>query len=303
MTATMRCSADDDEPIGKRLLPQVVDRIARRNPDKVFTSTPETNDLEDGFYDVTYAEMARLVNFMSWWIHDHMGPSESFETLGYMGTTDFRYIVVFLAAIKCGYKLFVPSTRNSLNGNMILLHELRVVKFMHSVDIRARVDELKSHKENLLLYGIPSHAEMLAVSTKHFPYEKSYEEAELDDVFVCHTSGTTGKTATQIPYLHRLMLAGAPKPITVNNGHFSTYDNLRKMPEVPGRDNLDYSSLQMKDDGRFYSPFPPFHVGRVLIQPCTTLTPVDGRYADNRDNTYLLRNTCHRRAARQTTER
>ncbi|KAI1615931.1 hypothetical protein EDD36DRAFT_402912 [Exophiala viscosa] len=255
---------DDSSPvkdIGKRLLPQVVDSRAKKTPGRVFTSTPRTLDLHDGFYDVTYAELAHLVNYMAWWIEREMGRGEMFETLGYMGATDFRYIVAFLAAIKCGYKLFVPSSRNSLSGNLSLFHELHCVKFIYTADIYAKAVELRENKPDLKLFEAPSHHTMLEGNAEHYPYNKTYAEAEHDEIFVCHTSGTTG----------------APKPITVNNGHFTTFDNLRKLPKVEGRENLDYSSLEMNDSGRYYSPFPPFHMGGMLttgIIPIWYDTPV-----------------------------
>ena len=50
-------------------------------------------------------EIAQSVDQFSYWLEGSLGRSPSFETLTYMGVPDLRYAVVFLAAVKCGYKV------------------------------------------------------------------------------------------------------------------------------------------------------------------------------------------------------
>ena len=40
---------------------------------------------------------------------------------------------------------------------------------------------------------MPSLEELLTSRPHHFPYDKTFDEAEDDPVIVCHTSGSTGK--------------------------------------------------------------------------------------------------------------
>jgi hypothetical protein len=49
--------------------------------------------------------MAGYVNFMAYWIAGHFGVSTDFTTLAYVGIPDLRSAVVFLGAVKCGYKV------------------------------------------------------------------------------------------------------------------------------------------------------------------------------------------------------
>jgi len=49
--------------------------------------------------------MAKCVNFMAHWISSHLGSSDRFETLAYIGIPDLRSAAVFLGAVKCGYKV------------------------------------------------------------------------------------------------------------------------------------------------------------------------------------------------------
>ena len=97
---------------GRRLLAQVVDDRARLQPERIWASIAHSNSC-DGFRDFTIKELAQAVNFMSWWIDARIGRSkpatgrfgEATEAISYIGSPDVRYGVMFLAAIKCGYKV------------------------------------------------------------------------------------------------------------------------------------------------------------------------------------------------------
>lgn len=90
---------------GSRLLPQVLDDLAASKPKRIYASFPKTFDLKDGFRDVTVSQMSLAVNAMAWWLERKIGKSSTFETVSYLGPPDIRYAIVFLAAVKCGYKV------------------------------------------------------------------------------------------------------------------------------------------------------------------------------------------------------
>lgn len=92
---------------GSRLLPIVVDETAKSQPDLPYAYVPTSNNVSDGFKAVTFSDIATAANHVAIWIHHNLGPSDSFETISYMGLGDLRYVVVFLAAVKCGYKVSV----------------------------------------------------------------------------------------------------------------------------------------------------------------------------------------------------
>jgi hypothetical protein len=90
---------------GKRLLPQVVDHYARTEPGKVYASVPKSAaDLADGFQDVTMGKLAAIVNSLAWWLESTLGVG-SLNTIAYIGLADIRYAAMFLAAVKCKYKV------------------------------------------------------------------------------------------------------------------------------------------------------------------------------------------------------
>lgn len=96
---------DSSQPYGSRLLPQVVDELSRSDPTRVYATLPRSSDLSRGFRDVTMLEIAMAVNKLAWWIEMNLGRSTVFETIAYIGPSDLRHAIVFLAAVKCGYKV------------------------------------------------------------------------------------------------------------------------------------------------------------------------------------------------------
>lgn len=90
---------------GYRLLPQVVDELARSCPERIYATISLSSDPLQGFQDVTILELAQAVNQFAWWLDENLGKSTTFETLAYVGPSDLRYVVVFLAAVKCGYRV------------------------------------------------------------------------------------------------------------------------------------------------------------------------------------------------------
>jgi hypothetical protein len=90
---------------GRRLLPVVLDQLAESDPSRVYAAIPLSGELSHGFRDITVVEVARCVNYMSAWLEEQFGCSSNFETVSYLGIPDIRGAILFLAAVKCGYKV------------------------------------------------------------------------------------------------------------------------------------------------------------------------------------------------------
>ena len=105
-------SGQDSQPVyGKRLLPNVLEEQSQTNPDKVFAAIARSDALYEGFRDVTFSEVAQAVNFLAYMLQSAFGPTlkYDFETLTYIGVPDLRYNIVFYAAVKCRYKVWMAS--------------------------------------------------------------------------------------------------------------------------------------------------------------------------------------------------
>lgn len=100
---------------GERLLPQVLDEFATFQPGRLYATIPcVENDLSQGFRDVTTKDMAHCVSVLAYWLQGLHGRSSDFETICYLGIPDLRGAMIFLAAVKCGYKVSPNDRRKVL---------------------------------------------------------------------------------------------------------------------------------------------------------------------------------------------
>ena len=109
-----------DRPENRRLLPNVIDELARSNPDGIWSEYPvNPTSYSSGFKKVTNRQFANAVDGTAWWLEKTWGKSQSFETLPYMGPNDMRYIILVVAAVKVGYKVcfLVPSILHQAAAN------------------------------------------------------------------------------------------------------------------------------------------------------------------------------------------
>ena len=87
------------------LLPTLIDERARLDPERLYCAFVKSADVTNGVIEVTYGDFANAVNCCSWWLEEKFGRSESYETLAYVGSTDLRYAIITLAAVKIGHKV------------------------------------------------------------------------------------------------------------------------------------------------------------------------------------------------------
>lgn len=80
---------------GKRLLPTVIDEIARDEPNRIWASLPINDyDLSKGYEDISYATFANAINKLAWLIVSTVGRSSDFDTVAYLGVPDVRYHMI-----------------------------------------------------------------------------------------------------------------------------------------------------------------------------------------------------------------
>lgn len=110
----------DTPSYGKRLAQNIVDDVARDEPDRLYARMPRPDWRKDGFRDVSYREVARAVNKLSWWLDERLGPGEH-RRIAYAGPHDLRYAFIILACMKTRRSVRVsPATQR--NGSELLMH-------------------------------------------------------------------------------------------------------------------------------------------------------------------------------------
>ena len=88
--------------------PAQIDDRAIHTPDRTYAIIAKSNDLNDGYQDFTYKQLARAIHRMSWWLDHTLGKSADFDTLGYIGASDLRYTILYVAALKTHRQVCIP---------------------------------------------------------------------------------------------------------------------------------------------------------------------------------------------------
>ncbi|KAL9624366.1 MAG: hypothetical protein Q9160_001328 [Pyrenula sp. 1 TL-2023] len=236
----------DAEQYGRRLLPSILDTVAKDDPDRTFTSIARSERLEDGFRKVSFSQLAETVGYMTHKLKSRFGTSTAgSDTLTYIGVPDLRYNVVFHAAVKCGYKIFLPPPRNPAHINISLMEQLGCTKMLHSEELLPAIQEIRRAKPNYECLQLEPINELLKHRSEPFEWSRSFEEAKNDPILVLHSSGSTGY----------------PKPVISTHSSFAVIDYDHQFPRVPGRINNDFALWDFKFPGAvMYDAFPPFHL-------------------------------------------
>ncbi|PYI09495.1 acetyl-CoA synthetase-like protein [Aspergillus sclerotiicarbonarius CBS 121057] len=276
-----------EEYRGKRLLPHIIDYHARENPDRVFAVIPQSNDIADGFRDVTMPVMATAINHMAWWIDQTcrhvLDGTPRDRVLAYIGPPDLRYSILLMAVIKCGSKVLFISPRNAPEHNRTLLQQAKVNVLLHADSLSAMAVQLRG---SLPAVAVPLLTEMLDSKPEHYPFDGTFAELQNVACLILHSSGSTG----------------LPKLVYLTHGTFACTDNDPSMPVPEGRRAQNAAQFDFSPPGRYYSCFPPFHLAGVqafMLLPCfsRTATAVMGP-SSQPPSGYLLNQICQQRSLR-----
>ena len=88
---------------GQRLLPQLIDQIAKDDPDRALVSVPRGTDVTDGYEDVSFKRLATAIDRCAWWIDQKIGRSQDLAPIFFIGPVDISYLIVLFAAAKTGH--------------------------------------------------------------------------------------------------------------------------------------------------------------------------------------------------------
>ncbi|ENH73619.1 Linear gramicidin synthase subunit D [Fusarium oxysporum f. sp. cubense race 1] len=175
---------------GHRLLPVVIDEIARDEPDGVLFYTPRNGQPSQGYDEVTTKIFANSINRLCGWLDSQLGSPAGPKTIAYIGQNDLRYFIMMIASTKLGHRLLLSSPRNSVEGHVSLIKQSGCEFWIASSGL--------DHHEFLQDLQIPSvEAPELPqlldpTPVKPYVYQKSWNEGKSDVLALLHTSGSTG---------------------------------------------------------------------------------------------------------------
>ncbi|PYH41592.1 NRPS-like enzyme [Aspergillus saccharolyticus JOP 1030-1] len=238
-----------------RLLHQVLDEIAEKEPDQLYCIHPVSMNLDDGWREISYRDLAHAVNRVAFWIDEQLGDSakKKRHVLAYIGTNDLRYAAFVLACMKTGNTALLLSTRNSHTAFQHLLDATKcsvMVDASNKQQLRQMLDKLEDNRLQKLqrwnmppLWGIFSNK-----PSDEYPYKYEHNFAAAEDMptIILHSSGTTGN----------------PKPINITHGYLATLENIQTMPIPKGR-KLAQGHVREKGKLRFHYA-PMYHFGGLV---------------------------------------
>lgn len=113
--ATMS-APQSSEVHGKRLIPHVIDHVAKTDPLRECFSIPLSSNPQDGWRSISYGQYATAIDRLAHHIVEMSGVPQpkTFPTVAYIGTNDAVYLIFVIAAIKAGYKVSVITVTAAL---------------------------------------------------------------------------------------------------------------------------------------------------------------------------------------------
>jgi hypothetical protein len=86
------------------------------------------------YRNFTYKQLAKAVDKMSWWLEQKLGESVNLVILAYMGTSDLRYLFLYVAAIKTQRKVelnssFLGASANQFARAISFIHKFQTISF------------------------------------------------------------------------------------------------------------------------------------------------------------------------------
>ncbi|KAI0533535.1 acetyl-CoA synthetase-like protein [Xylaria digitata] len=198
----------DSIAYGRRTIPSAIDELAQLCPTRPWVSFA-TDD--QGLRDVSFQGCAQAVNKACWWLKATLGTS---ETVAYIGPNDIRYLIIFSAAAKCGYRILFTSPRNSPDGHAKLFQETNCTILLHDSKFNLR------SLPKITSFPVPDLEELLSCEdVPPFPYDITFDQVEDDPCVILHTSGTTS----------------LPKPVVLTHGQLAVFDAQWQIPPLEGR--------------------------------------------------------------------
>ncbi|KAH0385728.1 acetyl-CoA synthetase-like protein, partial [Aureobasidium melanogenum] len=224
-----------------RVVPHIVDEVARTAPDTKWVEVPRNNDnLQDGYKTLTFGQLSQAASRMARWIEKTIGTSTSRETITFMDRqNDIRYIFAIIASMKTGYKVLLASTRNSEEGQRAILQRTSSKKFLHGQGMREEILALQDEKTPIEAFEVPPMGYFFdGDNVEH--YEGTVSSDPNDIVAIIHTSGSTG----------------IPKPIYLRNGYLACNELIRQISIPDGRQSR---AQKFGGTDRAFCSLPWFH--------------------------------------------
>ncbi|KAE8349151.1 hypothetical protein BDV28DRAFT_141827 [Aspergillus coremiiformis] len=175
-----------------KLLPTIVDELARDEPDGVWIEYPTCPTSFDGGYSqITYAELANAVNGVANCITSALGRHNTGESLAWLAPNSPLCSITLIAAMKAGFKLLLVSERNTVAQNHDLFED---VECFTIITTNAAFPQVRAtlHGRRISVIELPLFEQLLHEPQRRYEDHKELKCLYYETAFILHTAGSTG---------------------------------------------------------------------------------------------------------------
>lgn len=233
---------------GRRLMSHLIDERAATNHEQPFATIPRSNDVANGFEDVSYTRLANAVNRAAYWLYDKFGHPErvDIDIVMYIGPPDLRYQILALGAVKSHHVMFFPSPRNLADEMEHLLQDAGCTRLITTNTPPRPLQTMLERRQIYRHVRIPELSFFLdPTPVTKIPLTVTFAQIRYEPWIIIHTSGSTGGS----------------KLVTLRHGSTTVVDAFRR---------FDQNDTMRLFRTRFIMPFPPFHVAGITFSLAIT---------------------------------
>ncbi|KAJ0423944.1 hypothetical protein BJY00DRAFT_309761 [Aspergillus carlsbadensis] len=187
-------------PSNEDLLPTLITTLAAEYPQTLWAEYPSSpTSYSAGFTQVTYAQFANAINNCAHFLTQTLGRSGTGEPLAWLAPNDLRCAVANVAAMRCGFMLFLVSERNSVAANYKLFDEVQCSTILTTSSSFAPVQATLAGDaagdgsgRELVIIELPSLETLLTETCPEYPFSKTLSTSAREVALIVHTSGSTG---------------------------------------------------------------------------------------------------------------
>ena len=81
---TSKAREEPDKPYGRRLMPQIFDASAAKDPTRLVAKIARSTDISQGFIDITIGNIVQAIDFMARWMDENVGMKRDFSVVAYL---------------------------------------------------------------------------------------------------------------------------------------------------------------------------------------------------------------------------